>query len=77
MKRSTIGVPKVSVIQVQDIKDSRSKSSYSRYEVESQNTFRCKDSAMSSYREGRFGGVGKDKIYFELKEQDNVEENLA
>lgn len=51
MKRSTIGVPKVSYFPIDDMKDNRSRSTFARYEIDTQNSYRLKVSGPNSHRD--------------------------
>lgn len=50
MKRSTIGVPKISYYPYQDLKDNRSRSTFARYDIGTQNSYRLKVSGPNSHR---------------------------
>lgn len=51
MKRSTIGVPKVSYFPFDDMKDNRSRSTFARYDIDTQNSSQLKVSGPNSHRE--------------------------
>lgn len=51
MKRSTIGVPKISYFPYEDLKDNRSRSTFGRYDIDTQNSYRLKVSGPNSHRE--------------------------